>query len=171
MPTLKVSDEVREKLKRPLGRLVRTIPEALAKAEAARRGGHSIVVIGDRTTLNFVANGLIPDLSIIDGREMRGPAPRVDSRIFKNFYRVENPAGAINTDIVGVIVEGLSDPPSLIFVEGEEDLLGLLVCVTVDEGTSVFYGQPHEGIVMIDLTRDAKEIFRSIFEEIEVKHR
>lgn len=165
MTILKVNEAIKEKLKVPQGR-VSTTQEAIAQAQVYKREGRLIVTIGDRTTINFITGGLIPDLAIVDGREMRRPAPHINTETFKRVFRVENAAGTINTDISSFIERGISDPPSLIFVDGEEDLLGLLVCVTIEERASIFYGQPYVGTVVIDLTKDVKEVFRSIFKEI-----
>ena len=131
----------------------------LSKAKSFKRVGGSVVTVGDRTTINFISNGLIPDLAVVDGFELRSPAPRIRFDLFNAILRVRNPAGTLDTRISQAIREGLSNPPSLIYVDGEEDLLTLLVCTSSGEGTVVFYGQPKKGVVMIVLDSNTKRRF------------
>ncbi len=158
--------EAKKKLKKPLGKLLYSAYEAVSKAKIFRKAGGTVVTVGDRTTINFISNGLIPDLALIDGFELRSPAPKIRSDLFKSLFRVENPAGTLDTSISQTIQEGLSTPPSLVYVDGEEDLLTLLVCTSAKEGTVVFYGQPKKGVVMIRLDSKTKKKFLSLLEDL-----
>jgi len=42
-------------------------------------------------------------------------------------------------------------------VEGEEDLLTLVVMVTAPLGSLVVYGQPNEGLVLVEVNGEARE--------------
>jgi len=44
-----------------------------------------------------------------------------------------------------------------VYVEGEEDLLTLPVIVLAPESTAVIYGQPMEGLVIVEVTSHKKD--------------
>lgn len=166
-PYLIVDDEdIRRKLRRPQGLLLKDFSDALSKAKSARNRGLLIVSVGDRTTINFLSWNFVPDLCIIDGREMRREAPPVIESIFKRVLSATNPPGTINMEIAELITKALKTPPTLIKVNGEEDLLTLLVCVVAPEKTVVFYGQPRSGVVMIRLDEGDRRRLRRIMDKI-----
>ena len=66
--TLKRS--IREKLKRPLGKIFYSVDDAIKHGKFMRNQKHALITVGDRTTINFISNNLIPDLTIIDGLEI-----------------------------------------------------------------------------------------------------
>jgi uncharacterized protein (UPF0218 family) len=159
---LKIDEALRVKLKKPQGKIYRSVSMALSKAKAERSRGRPIITVGDRTTINFISNGFIPDLSIVDGLEMRAKAPRIREDLFKRVYMGENRAGTINLKLLPLIKEALKDPPSLLLIEGEEDLLTLLICAKVERDAIVFYGQPRKGMVTIDIIPDTREKFSKL---------
>ncbi len=163
---LLLDDEARRRLRKPLGKLMYSVHEAVSKAKSLKKAGGLVVTVGDRTTINFISSGLIPDLAVVDGVELRSQAPKIRFDLFNAVFRVKNPAGTIDTQITHTIREGLSNPPSLIYVDGEEDLLTLLVCASSGEGTSVFYGQPKKGVVMITLDSKIKRRVQSLLNSL-----
>ena len=152
--TLKRS--IREKLKRPLGKIFYSVDDAIKHGKFMRNQKHALITVGDRTTINFISNNLIPDLTIIDGLEMRKPAPKISLSPFKNVFYSKNHAGTINLNITSLIQQGLENPPSMIYIDGEEDLLTLLVSISAPLGSCVFYGQPKKGLVCIQINQKNK---------------
>ena len=64
----------------------------------------------------------------------------------------------------------LADPPTLIYVEGEEDLAVIPLVMAADEGGVVLYGQPGEGVVVREVDGKAKEKAKemlALFEQID----
>jgi hypothetical protein len=45
-----------------------------------------------------------------------------------------------------------SEPPVRIIVDGEEDLLVIPACILAPENSVVMYGQPNEGLVIVQIT-------------------
>ena len=47
-------------------------------------------------------------------------------------------------------------------VDGEEDLLVIPVCLFAPENTIVMYGQPNEGLVIVEITNQVREKVQNI---------
>lgn len=167
MPLLKVDDEdVRSRLRKPLGKLFKSFSQALSEARKLRLKGSLIISIGDRTTINFLSNGFIPDLAVVDGRELRRKITPIKAEFFKKIYRVKNPPGCINTEAEKIFKHFKESKPALLIVDGEEDLLTLLASISINEYSSIFYGQPRRGVVLIELTNKSRRKLLKIYEEI-----
>jgi len=70
---------------------------------------------------------------------------------------VKNPQGTITEEAIAAIREALeSDEPVRIIVDGEEDLLALIAVLYAPEKSLVVYGQPYEGIVVVEVTSEKK---------------
>lgn len=162
---VEVSEETRRRLREPQGALL-SLREALEEAREARAQGRLVITVGDRTTHNLQEAGLIPDLAVIDGREQRGSAPTVSTSEYDHTYSARNPRGHINLALTEVVQDAIGHTPSLIEVEGEEDLLALLVCATLRVPALVLYGQPGEGIVAISLDEESRQEFEKALDEI-----
>jgi hypothetical protein len=55
-----------------------------------------------------------------------------------------------------------------VVVDGEEDLLTLVAVLHAPEKSLVVYGQPQEGIVVVRVTKQKKEMIRRIVEAMEM---
>ncbi|QLH03843.1 DUF359 domain-containing protein [Nitrosopumilus cobalaminigenes] len=126
-----------------------------------------LITVGDRTTEKMINFGLIPSLQIIDGqekREKRDP-PKLDNAIE---LTVDNPAAEITSQSVSTIKKAFTmKSPVRIFVNGEEDLLVLPVCVHAPENSIVMYGQPHEGLVIVSITTEIRNKAQSLLDLME----
>ncbi|RLG60715.1 hypothetical protein DRN86_01795, partial [Candidatus Geothermarchaeota archaeon] len=158
--------KIRTELKRPQGKLFKSFSSALMEAKKARSRGILVVSVGDRTTFNFISNGFIPDISIIDGMELRREFPEIKRTFFRKVYEVKNEAGTINTEIGKTILKAVNLSPALIKVDGEEDLLALLACVSLKKDFALFYGQPKRGVVMVTSSSKDKKRLDRLFREI-----
>ena len=79
----------------------------------------------------------------------------------------KNPAGTISKEAVHVLQSALQTPsPVTVKVEGEEDMLALPLFTMAPKGSVVLYGQPLEGIVLVNITEEkqneAKELMNKI---------
>jgi len=70
---------------------------------------------------------------------------------------VKNPAGTLTDELIDALGLALADPPTLIYVEGEEDLAVIPLVMAAEEGGVVLYGQPGEGVVVREVDGKAKE--------------
>jgi len=116
-----------------------------------------IISVGDVTTYFLLKEGVVPDISFVDDKTKREPAPErvvigTKVRPAKN-VKVINPAGTITEELINVIVDAVeSEDKVRIFVDGEEDLAALPSIVLAPIGSAVLYGQPNEGIVLVKIT-------------------
>jgi uncharacterized protein (UPF0218 family) len=126
-----------------------------------------IVTVGDRTTEKMIDFGLIPSLQIIDGqekREKREP-PKLENA---TELTVDNPAAEITSQSISVIKKAFDmKSPVRIFVNGEEDLLVLPVCIHVPENAVVMYGQPHEGLVIVKVSPEIRNKVQTLLDLME----
>jgi uncharacterized protein (UPF0218 family) len=154
-----VTPELRVKLKEPFGMLIQgSFSETMVKMEniVKREKPPKIVSVGDAVSLNLYENQMNPQLSITDNKRMR---KKVKPKVFAgmNVVHVKNPQGTITEEAITAIREALeSDEPIHIIVDGEEDLLALIAVFYAPEKSLVVYGQPYEGIVVVEVTSEKK---------------
>jgi hypothetical protein len=169
-----LSEEVRQKLKKPQGILIAGDPEdhkkIVSKLKKVIAAIEPIVIstVGDEVTKLCNKIGIKPNLAIFDFKVKR-------IRIYKNLsdlgfpvtnssfnFRVINPAGyitrtsvsAIKKSYQGIIKDGKQ---RLIKIIGEDDLAAVAAILLAPLGTVVLYGQPTEGVVVVEVTEEKKE--------------
>ena len=126
-----------------------------------------IITVGDRTTEKMIDFGLIPSLQIIDGVEKREKRelPKLENA---TELTVDNPAAEITSQSIDVIKQAFTLPsPVRIVVNGEEDLLVIPVCVHAPDNSIVLYGQPHEGLVVVEITPEIRNKTQSLLDLME----
>jgi GTP-dependent dephospho-CoA kinase len=174
---LKVSipPDILKELKKPLGKLILDSDITQKKIRKEILGNnHKIISVGDRSTERLVSFEIFPDLAIIDGVERRQEknlslADKLIAVKAKDITRISciNPAGSITQEAITKIKFALSGNKNIILqVIGEEDLLTLPACYFAPSKSLVCYGQPQEGLVIINVNdsmrRKAKELIKSI---------
>ena len=154
---MKLPEHLREQLKIPLGMLILD-PNVNKKIIQNYLDENSYVIsVGDKTTEKLNNFGIIPSLQIIDGQEKR-----IKLKISNDFkvstnLTCNNPAAEITDGSIDVIKKAFnSKTPVQIFVNGEEDLLVIPVCVFAPKNSVVMYGQPNEGLVIVKVTPEIK---------------
>jgi uncharacterized protein (UPF0218 family) len=154
-----VTPELRVKLKEPFGMLIQgSFAETMDKLGSIvkREKPPKVVSVGDTVSRNLHAYKMNPQLLITDNKCMR---KRVKPKVFesKNVVHVKNPQGTITEEAIAAIKEALeSDEHFHIIVDGEEDLLALIAVLYAPEKSLVVYGQPYEGIVVVEVTPEKK---------------
>ncbi len=128
-----------------------------------------IITVGDTVSRNLHEYGMAPQLSIIDNKSMRKPIDRVKLGTGK-IVHAKNPPGTITDEAVKAVREALSSQEEVhLVVEGEEDLLALIAVLYAPEKSFVIYGQPHEGIVIVETTAEKKAEASKILEAMTVR--
>ena len=155
--------ELRGELKEPMGP-IRTDVERL-RPEL----GEPLVAVGDVVTYHLEAAGITPDVAVVDGlTEREAVADEVADVVAElgeraRRVRVENPAAVLTRDLLAALRDALSAPePTVIVVDGEEDLVTLPAVVAAPAGASVVYGQPGEGMVHASVTAETKARMRDL---------
>lgn len=158
---------LRVKLKEPIGTLVQgsfeeTVEElrkVVEKEKPAR-----IISVGDAVSKNLVECGILPNLLIVDNREMRKSSQPILVQTDVTI-RVQNPQGTITREAVKAVKEAVAaNHHAKIVVDGEEDLLTLIAVLYAPEGSFVIYGQPFVGIVIVKVTKQKKDEIAHVLE-------
>jgi len=150
---------VRRRLKSPLGKLLdNSTPEEDLKELLS---GRVVYSVGDKVSLRLLRLSLCPQVAIFDWKTKREPSPHaleLKERLVEagyTFLRCKNPPGGITEDAFGRVLEAIESGRRgervALEVEGEEDLLALLFIRYGGEGSIVVYGQPAEGIVVVEV--------------------
>jgi len=154
---VKLPDSLREQLKIPLGVL---IPESQANKSNIQKHiseNSYIITVGDRTTEKMIDFGIIPSLQIIDNQEKRVKREPAKSNHSYTELVCNNPAAEITLQSIDTIKKAfVSKSPVRLTVMGEEDLLVIPVCIHAPANSLVMYGQPNEGLVIVNITPEIR---------------
>jgi len=152
-------DGKRGELRKPLGR----VTESIEREELKGR----IVSVGDMVTMTLYEKGIVPDMAIVDykieRKEYKGEPFHAEEII-----RVRNPPGVITRDLWNASATGYaSDKKTVREVEGEEDLAALPAIYLAPENTTVIYGLPSVGMVVVDVGEKERKRVDEFLKEIE----
>jgi pantetheine-phosphate adenylyltransferase len=151
-----LTEKQKNSFKKPLGKLL----------HHPRQGSNlKIITVGDITSQNFLKQGIIPNLAIIDlktKREQQFQSPSELGFDHGSVKSVENTAGTISLELIKAIQ---NPKKSLILVKGEEDLAVIPAVLLSPLKTVVYYGQPGQGIVEVVVTPKIKQ---QILEKLEL---
>lgn len=165
MSLLTLPTELREDLKDPLGPIFED-PEELLKG-----AGEPIIAVGDVVTYHLRRAGRDPDVSVIDGKTKRHEVANEVAEVLEGDdprIRVHNPAGELTEEMLRALREAIDrDEPTVIHVEGEEDLVTLPAIVAAPLDTSVVYGQPNVGMVHVTTDAEAKQVARDLISRMD----
>ena len=160
---LNLTENLRNELKIPLGRLVLENDSEQEEIIKKTYANSIIITVGDATTEKLLKMGLIPFLQIIDGQEKRIKRNVPESELIKTYLDCQNSPGEISQKSISIIRDAFdSKPPIRITVNGEEDLLVIPVCLHAPENCVVMYGQPNEGLVIVHINHEIKEKVQKI---------
>lgn len=153
---LYLPDSLRIVLKEPLGTIIAS--ESITPGDPET----ILVTVGDVTTDQFVTKGIIPSLSIIDLHARRKPFKELQQFSFPeeiHIVHLKSGPGYISVVAREAIDEWKQHPkPTVIVVQGEDDLLVLPAILAVPVGSMLYYGQPNVGIVEVRVTPEIQRI-------------
>jgi hypothetical protein len=162
---LKLSENLREDLKIPLGDLINNIDVNNKNIQTKINPKSIIITVGDKTTENIINLGIRPQIQIIDGLEKRNQRDIPLDDTISTVLTCKNPPGEITQESIQTIQKAFSsDPPIRIIVDGEEDLLVIPVCIAAPENSVVMYGQPNEGLVIVHVTPEIRAKVQKILD-------
>ena len=149
-------EKLRGQLKKPLGILIldhNTTKENIAKYITKDA---FVITVGDATTEKMIKFGFDVSLQIVDSLEKRNKRDLPEGKV-KTILACKNPAAEITEESVSVIRKAFGmTPPVRIVVDGEEDLLVLPVAVYAPDNSIILYGQPNEGLVIVQVTEEVR---------------
>lgn len=138
-------------LKKPLGELYPDFEDAIDVIKSSK----FLISVGDATFSNLIKYEIYPNLAIIDNLIQR---KNYDHEVIhtENILKANNPAGYITDDLWETIGRALrlcdNGECYVIDVAGEEDLAVLPCILMASEDTTILYGQPNEGLVVLNVS-------------------
>ncbi|MEK7165601.1 MAG: GTP-dependent dephospho-CoA kinase family protein, partial [Patescibacteria group bacterium] len=111
---------------------------------------------------------IVPDISIVDFKIQRKVVYKnleeLGFRKIKLLKKAKNEAGTISKEAEIVLSSLIKNEakPSILQIEGEEDLLALLSIFLAPLKSLIVYGQPNEGIVVVEVTEEKKQSARNL---------
>lgn len=142
---LVITEEQKQILRVPMGKLVRM--------EEIISGEKQVAVVGDVSLGSFIEIGKRFNYGVFDGTS--GRETKTSDELVSDVV-VKNPAGQITKEAVDGIDELLTMENGLLRVEGEEDLMVLPMLLLLPLSSEIYYGQPGEGLVRVEVTEIAK---------------
>ena len=165
----RINSQLRKKLHDPFGILIKgSLSDNKEKLDELMRDNisSSIISVGDIVSRRLHEIQYFPKIIIIDNKCMRKKIIPRKFHIKKVFY-VRNPPGTITFEAINTIKEALKRAGrSQIVVDGEEDLLTLIVVLFAPEKSLVIYGQPKEGFVAIKVSDEKKSETKKILKDM-----
>lgn len=146
-------EELIPEMRKPLGKLLKDVRSLQIS------GSKKVVTVGDQCTLSLIEEGTNPDLAIVDYKTKR---EKIESNQKISGFgdvvlKLNNPAGGISKEAWLVLVSAFAaDEKVRIDVEGEEDLLALPSIMIAPLGTTVIYGMPSQGLVVVHVDERIK---------------
>jgi uncharacterized protein (UPF0218 family) len=156
-------------LKEPFGELIKENEADKERIQPFVKRSNKVITVGDTTTEKFVRFGFIPDLSIIDNKEKRIAKDKTVEYLADKKIYLDNKPGEVNAEAINLIREITATPDfsrMQIIIKGEEDLLALPLFMYSPNGWTVFYGQPNEGLVVVEIDSNTRKRARLIFNKV-----
>jgi len=159
---LRITPTLRKQLKKPLGQV--TTDGSLIDPQK------TIVAVGDFAADQAIRSGHKPKIIVYDGKTQRRHVGI--SQTIKEYeatkVRVENPPGQLNPEVFEAFKKAYNHKDKTkIFVEGEEDLTALAAIKCAGKETQVLYGQPGQGLVVVEADEKTKKKVDKIIQEMQ----
>jgi uncharacterized protein (UPF0218 family) len=165
---LVLPENLREKLKEPLGDLVDE-HELLKLLQNERY----VVSVGDLVTFTLLKNRINPIICIVDyiieRKEYSLDMREKIQRFGKKHIKIKNPPGTITDELWNAIestYKSLEDGPVCIEIDGEEDLATLAAIYMAPRDVTIIYGLPNKGVVIVKVTETHKSKVKEILDRM-----
>jgi len=159
--------EARKIFKKPFGKVY----PALNDINKSLFENHFIISIGDETTNNLLNADIIPKIGIIDNIiERKTSKHNIEYGAIT--LQVVNPPGTITDELWATIEKSFDFSKKsnvLIVVDGEEDLAVIPCVLMAPEGSLILYGQPGEGVVLVETDKVKEKAKEMLDRYMEVK--
>lgn len=171
---LQLPQTLRKKLQEPFGELIQTIPQdgsisqELFQDTMQRYGAFvpsQIITVGDVVTRIFNATYAQQWLSVVDFHVQRKKRYSHITDIgfsgTETVVRIANKAGFLTPDLfihIQKIFKEKNDKRVILYIDGEEDLAVLVSLLGAPLDYTIFYGQPHQGMVRVPVTEERKKM-------------
>lgn len=168
---LVLPENLRKELQKPFGELLKDTKSLF------RNINNLVITVGDITTKTFNEKSLGQNISVIDFKVNR--EKKFSNVLELGFvgdekaFNVDNPAGFITSNLFKKIAEILNleiKNKIILQINGEEDLAVLPLILLFPLNTVIYYGQPGEGIVKIEVSEEIKKIAYGLVNRFEMQY-
>ena len=160
-----LTPELRQKLKAPLGFLIRgSTDDTIRKIEELikEEKPSTIISVGDVVSENMIRHHILPQVLVVDNKVMRKTITPILMEVNQTLH-VKNPPGTLTDEAWSAMEKAMQQiQRTRIMVDGEEDLLALVAVLYAPDRSFVIYGQPNEGMVLIEVTEKKKHEFQKL---------
>jgi cytidyltransferase-like protein len=150
---LVLPENLRSMLQKPWGKLLTDIPGNI--------DGTKTIVVGDATAQKFNRKNSGQFLSIVDfliQREIKFHQVSDLGFSSQNILQIKNPPGVVTAELFKAIQSAFkTKTQTVILIDGEDDLAVLPVLLIAPLGFNIFYGQPDQGLVQVEVSEENKE--------------
>ena len=164
--TLTLPESLRSVLKKPFGDIY---PDNELKDALEKYG--LVAAVGDMTALTLKRLEITPHIAVVDFKTERKELASLEAEIRTigiKVAKLDNPAATITKALWEAIRSAYgSDDPTRVEVNGEEDLATLVCIHLAPMKSAVVYGQPKEGVVLVEITQKIKNMVRNILANME----
>ena len=161
-------DDLRDKLKEPLGLLVDE--KELFKL---LKEDKYIVSVGDQVTYTLLINNIKPAFCIIDFKIKRNRISDEIKNVIQSFGEkrviIKNPPKCISNDLWEAIesaYHNIGKYSLRIEIEGEEDLAALPAILLAPRDVTIIYGLPNKGVVIVKAVEKNKRKVKEILDKM-----
>lgn len=133
----------------------------------AKEKPSTIISVGDIVSIQMIKHGIALNILIVDNKTMRKPIQPITVDVDQTLY-AKNPPGAITDEAWDAIKLAIEQKGrTKVIVDGEEDLLTVVMVLSAPEDALVIYGQPHKGVVVVKVTEETREKMQRIMDAME----
>jgi hypothetical protein len=144
---LKLPENLRSQLQQPFAPVIKKIT----------REKFGIIAVGDIAAVALLNQKIDPDLAIVDLKTKRRPVfANLAAEGLKPGLTAKNPAGTISQNAVKKLLDCFKQKQPTLLIDGEEDLLVLPAILLAPLKTTIYYGQPDQGLVKIKVSEVTK---------------
>lgn len=156
-------EDKRELFGRPIGR-------PLDESELNGLKDSKLVTVGDVVSLVVRKHGIVPFLSVYDGKTERHAMTEFSSMVEENGWdavSVRNPPKMITAELVEAVKNAFEGGVRLIKVDGEEDLATVVCMLLAPLGTDIVYGWPGKGMMLVTTDGNIRKEAETLMEMME----
>ena len=157
-----ITKQLREVLAKPLAQIVQDIPE----------GRRVWACVGDYSCVKLLEKGIEVKIVVYDLKTKRQEVSSEEKNVLEGLEREKiecvNPPGMITESLEKAVEKAAKSSEEVkIYVDGEEDLAVLPLIIKAPFNALVAYGQPGEGMVVIECSVKAKQQAKEFLEQFE----
>ena len=129
-----------------------------------------VITVGDTTTERLVGLGHVPYISVTDCKEKRIiKTSKFEYPVDKTIH-IQNKPGELSEQVVMevrklILASENGDIKIRMIIDGEEDLVALPFLMYSPNDWVICYGQPNEGLVIVQVTEESRKKAALIFKK------